>query len=143
MCNKCENSHSKSFQNHQTYVLGKNMEDLFTGNCLVKNHLVTLDFFCKNYNILWCSSCICKMKDNKYGEHNTCDICFIKDIKKDRKNKLNENIKILENLSNNIEESINKIKLIYEKINERKEEFKLKVQKLFTKIRNIERMKSY
>ena len=76
------------------------------------------------------------MKDNKYGEHNACDICFIQDIKEDKNNKLNENIKLLENLSNNIEESINKIKLIYEKINESKEELKLKVQKLFTKIRN-------
>jgi len=38
-------------------------------------------------------------------------------------------------LSNNINDSINNIKIIYEKINEKKEEIKLKIQKIFTKIR--------
>ena len=38
-------------------------------------------------------------------------------------------------MSNNINDSINNIKIIYEKINEKKEEIKLKIQKIFTKIR--------
>ena len=45
-------------------------------------------------------------------------------------------MKLLEELSNNINESINKIKIIYEKINKEKEELKLKIQKIFTNIRN-------
>jgi len=45
-------------------------------------------------------------------------------------------MKLLEDLSNNINESINKIKIIYEKINKEKEELKLKIQKIFTNIRN-------
>ena len=131
MCNKCENLHSKSLQNHQTYNLSKDNSELFTGYCTEKNHLQILDFFCKSHNKLCCGSCITKMKNNKYGEHTDCDICFIKDIKDEKKNKLNENVKQLENLSDNINESINKIKLIYQKINENKS---IEIdQKYFTK----------
>ena len=39
-------------------------------------------------------------------------------------------------MSNNINDSINTIKIIYEKINEKKEEIKIKIQGTFTKIRN-------
>ena len=49
---------------------------------------------------------------------------------------MKENTKILQNLSNNFDESINKLKTIFEKINKNKEELKLKVQKIFTIIRN-------
>jgi len=44
-------------------------------------------------------------------------ICYIKDIKEEKKSNLEKNMKLLEDLSNNINESINKIKIIYEKIN--------------------------
>ena len=49
---------------------------------------------------------------------------------------MEENIKLLESLSNNIEKTINEFKIIYEKINENMEELKLKIQKIFTNIRN-------
>ena len=42
----------------------------------------------------------------------------------------------LENLSNNWEESINELKKIFENVNENKENLKLNIQKIFTKIRN-------
>ena len=42
----------------------------------------------------------------------------------------------MENLSNTIEKSINELKKIFEKINEDKENIKLNIQKIFTKIRN-------
>jgi len=79
---------------------------------------------------------LCKLKTKNYGQHKDCDIYIIEDIKEEKKNKLKENIKNLENLSNNINDSINKIKIIYEKINEKKEELKIKIQGIFTKIRN-------
>ena len=53
-----------------------------------------------------------------------------------KKAKLKENIQYLENLSNNLDNSIIKLKALYEKINEQKEELKEKIQKIFTKIRN-------
>ena len=46
-------------------------------------------------------------------------------------------MKILEELSKDINESIKKMKIKYEQMNEKKEELKLKVQKIFTNIRNV------
>ena len=96
----------------------------------------TILYFCKNHNKLCCASCITKIKDEQNGQHTDCDVCIIKDIENEKKNKLKENIKCLENLSKSLEESINKLKNIFEKINKNKEDIKLKIQKIFTTIRN-------
>jgi len=45
-------------------------------------------------------------------------------------------IKFLEELSNNIQQSIKDLKAIFEKMNKNKEELKLNIQKIFTKIRS-------
>ena len=138
MCNKCEeNFHSKYFKNHRSYKIDKDNQDIFTGYCQENNHLEALKFFCKNHNKLCCSSCICKIKNEIYGQHTDCDVCYINDIKEEKKAKLRENIKQLQDLSNNMNESINKIKKLYEIINKKKEDLKIKVQGIFTKIRNI------
>ena len=137
MCNKCESFHSKLLKNHYIYKLEeKNKNDIFSVYCKEKDHLEILDFFCKEHNQLCCTSCICKIKCKKYGQHANCNICVIEDIKDEKKNQLKENIKKLEEFSNNIQESINKIKLLYEKMNINKEQLKLKIQKIFTRIRN-------
>ena len=136
MCNKCENLHSKLLKHHHCYNLDKNMNEIFTGFCKKKNHLDKLEYFCKNHNILCCASCIAKIEGKEKGEHKDCDICFIEDIKDEKKTKLNENIKTLEDSSKSLNESINKLKVIIEKVNKNKEELKLEVQKLFTRIRN-------
>ena len=136
MCNKCENFHLKLFKLHHCYNLDKNINEIFTGFCKEKNHLEKLDYFCKNHNILCCASCIAKIKGKDRGEHKDCDVCFIENIKDEKKSKLKENIINLENLSKTLNESINQLKVIIEKINQKKEELKLNIQKLFTKIRN-------
>ena len=136
MCNKCENHHSELFQNHHKYTLDKDIKSIFTGFCKEKNHLEKLEFFCKTHNKLCCASCIIKIKTNGKGEHANCDICIIKDIKEEKQKQLKNNINMLEELSISLVESINKLKIIYEKLNENKEELKLKIQKIFTKIRN-------
>ena len=135
MCNKCENSHSKLYKDHWTNNFD-NSSDIFTGYCEKKNHSI-LEFYCKTHNQLCCSSCICKIKDELYGQHTDCDVCKIREIKEIKKNKLTENLKNLEDISNKINESIKTIKVIYQKVNEEKEELKLKIQKIFTKIRNV------
>ena len=62
---------------------------------------------------------------------------LLKISKRKRKiNKLNENIKILEDLSNTLEKSINDLKIKLEKIIENKDELNKNIQKVFTKIRN-------
>ena len=136
LCNKCEKLHSELFENHHQYKIDKDSSEIFTGFCKEPNHLEKLSFFCKDHNELCCSSCVTKIKDNRYGKHANCKICFIEDIKEEKKGKLKENINNLENLSSTLNESINKLKKIFEKINENKEELKLKVQKIFTKLRN-------
>ena len=136
LCNKCEAYHTKLFKKHQTIILGKETEEFFTGCCKKENHYDKLEYFCKNHNQLCCSACIAKIKGKGKGQHTDCNICFIEDIKDEMKNKLKDNIKLLEELSNTLNESINKIKNIFNKISKDKEELKVKIQKIFTKIRN-------
>ena len=136
MCNKCENHHIELFQNHHEHKLDKDINEIFTGFCKEINHFDKLEFYCKNHNKLCCTACISKIKREGKGQHTDCDVCNIEDIKEEKKNKLKENIKILENLSNTFEQSINELKKIFEKINNKKEELKLKIQKIFTNIKS-------
>ena len=136
ICNKCEVLHSKLFSSHITTILAKNNQEIFTGFCMEEKHNIELEYFCKTHNQLCCAACLCKLKKNENGKHKDCDVCFIEDIKDEKKNKIKENIKYLKELSNKLQNSINNLKLFVEKINENKEELKLKIQKIFTQIRN-------
>jgi len=136
MCNKCENFHSKLLQNHHLCNIDKELKDLFTGLCQEDNHLEVLNFFCRNHNKLCCSSCICKIKRENYGQHSNCNVCNIEDVKEEMKNNLKGNLEKLGEFSNNINESIKKIKEIFENMNKNKEELKQNIQKIFTQIRN-------
>ena len=135
LCNKCINYHKGFFNDHPINNIDKITDETFTGLCQEENHNIKLEYYCKNHNKLCCSLCLCKIKENGNGQHNDCDTCNIKDIKEEKKNKLKENIKSLEELSNKLDESIKNIKLIFEKINEDKEKLKIDIQKIFTKLR--------
>ena len=137
MCNKCEKAHLEICKHHHIYKLDKNLKEIFTGFCKEKKHLQELNYFCKDHNILCCAECITKIKDEVNGQHTNCDVCKIKDIEEEKRKKLKDNLKILENLSNNLEESIKQLKIIFEKISENKESLKLKIQKIFTNIRKF------
>ena len=136
MCNKCIKNHSELFQDHHTTQLDEDITKIFTGFCKEKNHFDILKFFCKNHNQLCCTACITKIKGKEYGQHTDCDICIIEDIKNEKKALLKENIKNLDNLSNNIQELINNLKILFEEINKNKEDSKNKIIKIFTKIRS-------
>ena len=137
MCNKCDNLHSKLFQNHHIFKLdNNNINEIFTGFCKEKDHNDELEFFCKNHNELCCASCICRFKYKGKGQHKDCDVSIIDDIKEEKKNKLNENIKLLEELSKIFNNSNNELIKVIEKINENKENIKQNIQKIFTKLRN-------
>ena len=136
MCSKCEKVHIGLCPNHHTYKLDKDIKDIFTGFCKEERHNDELEYFCKNHNQLCCSGCIAKISRKGKGQHKDCDVCTIEDIKDKKKNNLKENIKLLESLSNTLEQSINQMKIIFEKINENKEDLKIKIQKIFTNIRN-------
>ena len=135
LCNKCETFHSKLFP-HQTFPLDKDIEDIFNEYCQEEKHNQELEFFCKSHNKLCCAFCLCKIKKKNFGQHKDCDVCDIEDIKEEKRNNLKNNIIYLEKISNSLQDTINKLKNIYDKINENKENLKLEIQKIFTKIRN-------
>ena len=137
MCNKCENTHSDLFENHSLIKTNKDFSELSATFCNEKGHCDKLRYYCKDHNKLCCAFCICKIKDNDNGQHSNCNVCKINEIKNEKKLELKENMKHLEDLSKNIIESINKIKNMYEEINEKKEKLKIKIQKVFTNIRNV------
>ena len=101
MCKKCLNFHSKLLQNHHIYNINEETKDIFTGFCKEENHSIKLEFYCKNHNILCCTACICKMKEKGYGAHKDCETCIIENIKEEKKSKLEENMKNLEELIKN------------------------------------------
>ena len=135
MCNKCDNTHSTLCPNHSKYNLEQDIRTIFTGYCKNENHPNKLEYFCKNHNELCCAACLCKLNINGDGQHKDCHVCSIKDIKNQKKNKLAENIKKLEELSATFEESIKEIKSLSEKINKKKEDLQKNIQLIFTKIR--------
>ena len=138
MCNKCENTHLKLFKNyHHCFKLDKDITEIFTGFCQEAQHNEKLEYFCKNHNKLCCVSCICKIKGKGKGSHSDCNVCFVEDIKEEKKNQLKNNLKNLEELSKEFEKSLNELKEMMNKINENKENLKLEIQKIFTKLRNV------
>ena len=136
MCNKCSNYHNGLFKDHHQYILNQDFNNLFIGLCKEENHYLKLEYYCKNHDILCCDSCIVKLKAKGKGQHKDCDICFVEDIKDEKKNKLEKNIKSLEDLYKNLDNSIKELKEVFEKISESKEQLKSNIQKEFTKIRN-------
>ena len=134
MCNKCENIHSSFFKNHSPFKLNKK-DEIFTGYCKEKNHPNKLDYYCKSHNKLCCGLCIAKLNGKGEGQHKDCDVCYVENIKEEKKNKLKESLKILEDLENKFNE-IKPLKEIYQKIEQEKENLKIEIQNVFTKIRN-------
>ena len=72
----------------------------------------------------------------KMDNYSDCKICPIKDVENEKRNKLANIIKDLEELSINLEKSIFELKKLLEKSNEKKEALKVNIQKIFTKLRN-------
>ena len=138
MCNKCEKHHSELYKNiHQNKIIKDiNSDDIFTGICNEEKHIDELIYFCRSHNKLCCAECITKIKAKNNGQHKDCDVCLIEDIEKEKKSKLKENIKCLENLSITFDQSIKDLKQMFEKIKEDKEKLKSEIQTIFTKLRN-------
>jgi len=136
MCNKCENFHSNLLNNHKVFDIESYLKDAFTGFCNEQNHINELEYFCKTHNALCCAACIAKVKNKNNGKHSDCSIYKVEDIFNEKKNKFNENIKYLQQMSDNLKNSIINLKNLSEKMNQSKEELKIKIQTIFTKIRN-------
>ena len=135
MCDQCQKMHFELY-NHNQIVFNENQNDIFTGICKEENHINYLEFFCKTHNKLCCLACVSKINKKGYGEHKNCDICIIEEIKEEKRLKFKENIIEFGDLSNSINMSINQLKKSCEEINKKREEMKINVQKIFTKLRN-------
>ena len=103
LCNKCLNFHSEIHENHTLYNLDKDINDIFIDTCKYENHFNKLEFYCKNHNQLCCVTCICKINKEGYSQHKDCEVCEIKDIENEKKSRLKENIKCLEDLSQKLQ----------------------------------------
>ena len=136
MCFKCAEYHKGLLEKHNSFGVDKNIKEIFTGFCKEEYHSNELEYFCKTHNKLCCIACITKIKGEGKGQHTDCEVCFIKDIKDEKKYKLNENMEYLEKLSNDLNKYIIELKIIYENLNKNKENLKIQIQRLFTKIRN-------
>ena len=135
-CNKCEKHHSELYENHQTFQIDKDTDELFTGFCQEKEHQNKLYYHCKDHNILCCMGCIAKIKTRENGKHHDCNVCDINDISDEKKNNLSNNIKTLENLTDIYQSLVNELKKIIEEIDVNKEKVKKEIQEIFTKIRS-------
>ena len=134
LCNKCQNLHNELLEDHKTINLNEKKE-IFINKCKEKNHNDKLEFFCKDHNILCCSLCICKIKEYGYGQHFDCNVTHIKEIENEKRNKLKENISKLEEIYKHINQSINKLKEMFEQKNKNRDDLKIKIQSMFTKLR--------
>ena len=137
MCNQCKKLHSQLFEEHILYPIDKDISNIFTGICNEPNHNCELEYFCEDHNLLCCSKCVGVFKNKGYGKHGKCKVFVIEDIKNKKKEKLNENIKNLEELNNNIVKQIEELKKIFDRVEKDKENVKLKLQKIYTQLRNI------
>ena len=133
ICDKCEAGHSKSFENHEIIILNEANENSSNEYCKEeKHHCFQLNYFCKTHNQLCCAACIAKIKGEEKGQHVNCLIWGVNAIKEEKKSKIRESIKSLEELSSKYNDSYNDIKKIFEQINEKKGKLKSKIQDIFT-----------
>ena len=135
MCEKCEKYHLEIY-NHQLISINKDINNNFIGICNEENHNYKLEYYCKTHNKLCCLGCIAKIDKKGNGQHKDCNICIIEDIREEIKSKIKGNTDILEELFKVFEQSFNNIKKFCEDINLQKEELKVNIQKIFTKLRN-------
>ena len=136
MCNKCENYHSSPLlKKHHPYNITKS-EETFTGFCKEKNHFNKLEYYCKFHNKLCCVTCLCKLNEKGEWQHKDCYICYLENVKEEKKNKLKENIIYLENLESKLNKSLESLKNIFENFEKDKDNIKKEIQNIFTKLRN-------
>ena len=109
LCNKCLNYHSELHENHKAYNIDKKIQEIFTGICGESNHKAPLEFYCKSHNKLCCSSCLSKLKGKENGQHFNCEVCLIEEIKEEKKIKLNENLKYMEEEGKKFAQEINAV----------------------------------
>ena len=116
-------------ETHHLNNFHKINQDIFIELCKEQNHKDELEFYWKNHNKLCCAAYLSKIKGKGNGQHFEYNVCLIKEIEEEKKNKFKENINYLGESSKKMEESVQKLKEIFKEIN--------KCKDIFTKIRNM------
>ena len=98
---------------------------------------MNLDYFCESHNDLCCAACISKIKGKGNGQHFNCNICLTEEIKDKKEKEFKDNLKYLIEFSKDINRLLNDLKDSLEKIKINRDEIKLQITNIFTKIRNI------
>ena len=136
MCDKCQKFHSKLFSSHKVNNLEEQKGEFFTHICKEPNHSNKLECFCKTHNVLCCIACTSKINKKGFGQHKDCDVCLIDEIKEEKEKLVKSNIKYLEEMSETLQDSIDNLKIIFEKTVKDKEELNIKIKNTFAKIRS-------
>ena len=137
LCETCSTTHCEKNQYHNLLSVDDDLNLQFTGFCAEGHHKNKLDYYCYTHNNLCCAACLCKIKDKGDGQHTECKACHIQEIKDEKKNILENNIKLLKSLLTKTNRMTKDIKKIYEKISPKKEEIKNYIIKIFDKFRKL------
>ena len=137
LCETCSTNHCDKNPKHYLFSVEKDLNLNFTGFCNEDQHKNKLDYYCFTHNNLCCAACLCKIKDQGDGQHSECKACYIGEIKNEKKIKLENNIKRLENFSYKIKKMFNNIEIINEKINPIKEEIEENIKNIFNNFRKL------
>ena len=137
LCETCSTSHYDTNPKHNLFSVDKDLHLNFTGFCNEGNHPNKLDYYCSTHNNLCCAACLCKLKENGDGQHTECKVCYIGDIKEEKKKLLNANLKLLKKFSINIKKMLMDINNIYDRVNPIKESIIIHIKKIFNNLRKL------
>ena len=135
LCEKCQLNHQDLYD-HILLNIINNTKEIHNKQCTEKNHINNLDFYCEKHNKLCCLACISDANIEGYGCHKNCKAVLIEDLKNQKNNEFKGYINDLNSLFNSATESIKELKEIFDEMNNEKEEMKIQIQKIFTKLRN-------
>ena len=136
LCETCSTSHFDANPKHNLFSVEKDLNLNFTGFC-TEGHPNKLDYYCSTHNNLCCAACLCKINDKGDGQHTECNVCYIGDIKEEKKSKLIDNLKLLKKFSLNIKKMLKDIGNIFERTNPIKEDIIKTIQNIFDNLRNL------
>ena len=132
MCEECNETHLDICKLHNYHQLDK----ISTDKCKNAKHISEINFFCKAHNRLCNTKCNSNPKNDLNGQEFNCEIFLLNNIEEEKRNKLKDNVKHLENELKYIDNITNKLKKLTDTIFDKKEGIKIAIQKIFTKIRN-------
>jgi len=132
MCEECNEAHLDICKIHHYQQIGKSSND----KCKDAQNIKEIIFFCKTHDRLCNTKCNAHPKNGINGQKFDCEIFLLNNIEEEKRKILKENIKLLEYELKYIDDISKKLKKLTDIIFNKKEDIKIIIQKIFTKIRN-------